>query len=528
MKPLTCCMSAIVLLAASAAAYADAKSDAAARAKAVAPFVEAETAIVAHVDLTRVDLSAAVDFAARTTYPTPPPNEIAEAKKKEATKGLQGAIQAGAKEFYVVVTPGNQGWMPKVFAVVPMPAGADVASFREALHLPAGAGRVADGSLVFHADSVGQTRQFPDSRTQPVDKFQPVARPELVTAFETAGDSAVQVALIPPAYAPRVIEELLPQFPKELGGGPTTILTRGVCWAAAGIDLPPHPAIRLTIKSADAQAAEAIRAKLAEMMRLAGLYKEVRAVVPKYDEVAALLAPKVEGDRLVLALNEQNRGVERLLSLVTPPIEVARASAARMQSSNNLKMIALAMHNYATAYKHFPTPASFAKDGKPLLSWRVYILAFTDENSLFKQFHLDEPWDSPHNRTLIDKMPSIYRLPMSKTEKGRTNYLLPVGGGAGFEADKPTYFKDITDGTSNTIMTVEVDDDHAVIWTKPEDLQFEPKDPTRGLSRILNGGFNAGLFDGSVRFFDWPKDAKQIEILRYLFQRADRHPVQPW
>jgi len=89
MKPLTYCMSAIVLLVASAAAYADAKSDAAARAKAVAPFVEAETAIVAHVDLTRVDPSAAVDFAARTTYPTPPPNEIAEAKK-EATKGLQG------------------------------------------------------------------------------------------------------------------------------------------------------------------------------------------------------------------------------------------------------------------------------------------------------------------------------------------------------------------------------------------------------------------------------------------------------
>ena len=204
MKPLTCCMCAIVLLAASAAAYADAKSDAAARAKAVAPFVEAETAIVAHVDLTRVYPSAAVDFAARTTYPTPPPNEIAEAKK-EATKGLQGAIQAGVKEFYVVVTLDNQGWMPKMLAVVPMPAAADVASFREALHLPAGAGRVADGSLVFH---------FPDNRWQPVDKFQPVARPELVTAFETAGDSAVQVAIIPPAYAPRVIEELLPQFPK--------------------------------------------------------------------------------------------------------------------------------------------------------------------------------------------------------------------------------------------------------------------------------------------------------------------------
>jgi len=169
------------------------------------------------------------------------------------------------------------------------------------------------------------------------------------------------------------------------------------------------------------QAAEAIRAKLAEMMRLAGLCKEVRAVVPKYDEVAAMLAPKVEGDRLVLVLNEH--GVDKLLSLVTPPIEVARASAARVQSMNNLKMLALALHNYYNANKHFPLPASSSKDGKPLLSWRVYILPYLEQDSLFRQFHLDEPWDSPHNRTLIDKMPSIYRLPMSKTEKGeRTTF----------------------------------------------------------------------------------------------------------
>ena len=352
-------------------------------------------------------------------------------------------------------------------------------------------------------------------------------RPELAAAFEAAGDSAAQAALIPPAYAHRVIEELLPQFPKELGGGSTEILTRGVSWAAAGVDLPPRPAIRLTVKSANAQAAEALRAKLAEMLRQIGSYKEVRTIVPKFDEAATVLAPKVEGDRLVLALDQQNHGVEKLLSLVTPPIEVARARAARFESMNNLKQIGLAMHNYLAANHHFPSPASYNKDGKPLLSWRVCVLPYIDY-ALFKQFHLDEPWDSPHNRTLIDKMPSIYRLPMSRTEKGRTNYLLPVGGGAAFEADRPTYLKDITDGTSNTIMTVEVDDDHAVIWTKPEDLQFDPKDPTRGLGRFFEGGFNAGFCDGSVHFLTWPKDATQVETLRYLFQRADRHPVHPW
>ena len=77
-------------------------------------------------------------------------------------------------------------------------------------------------------------------------------------------------------------------------------------------------------------------------------------------------------------------------------------------------------------------------------------------------------------------------------------------------------------------MTVEVDDEHAAIWTKPEDLQFDPKDPTEGLGRFYKDGFNLGFCDGSVHYLTWPKDPKQIETLRYLFQRADRIPVYPW
>ncbi len=214
--------------------------------------------------------------------------------------------------------------------------------------------------------------------------------------------------------------------------------------------------------------------------------------------------------------------------MVTPPIEVMRASADANAVDEQSQADRPGDAQLLRGEQALPLPASFSKDGKPLLSWRVYILPYMEQDSLFKQFHLDEPWDSPHNRTLIDKMPSIYRMPMSKTEKGRTNYLLPVGGGAVFEADKPTKFKEITDGTSNTIMAVEADDDHAVIWTKPEDLQFDPKDPTKGLGRFYNGCLHVGFCDGSVHHMQWPKDPKQIEMLRYLFQRADRIPVQPW
>ena len=50
-------------------------------------------------------------------------------------------------------------------------------------------------------------------------RLRPITRPELTTAFETAGDTAIQAILLPPKYFRRVIEETMPQLPKEIGGG---------------------------------------------------------------------------------------------------------------------------------------------------------------------------------------------------------------------------------------------------------------------------------------------------------------------
>ena len=485
MKPLTCCMSAIVLLAAAASAYADAKSDAAARAKAVAPFVEAETAIVAHVDLTRVDPAAAVDLAVATSdYHTP--KEIAEIKD-EATKELQTAIRAGRQGVLLVVTLGmfgNRVWEPKVFVVVPLPPNVDAAAIRAACTFRPRQARLSRAR--WHSVLTTAPRRLANSG--------PATRPKLAAALEAASDAPMQVALIPPADALRVIEELLPQFPKELGGGPTTILTRGVSWAAAGVDLPPHPAIRLTIKSADAQAAEALCAKLADMMRLAGLFKEVRAAVPKYDGVAAVLAPKVEGDRLVLVLNVRHQGVDKLLSLVTPPIEAARTSAMRHRLTNNLKQIGLAMHNYADANKYFPSPASFGKDGKPLLSWRVYILACTWSTMPFSSSSIST---SPGTaRTIARSSTRCRRSTVSRCRRPRRAARTTSCRSATGPLLKPTsrrISKTSRMDSWNTIMVVAVDDEHAVIWTKPEDWSFDQKDPSKGLGRFFEGGFNAGI-----------------------------------
>ena len=74
----------------------------------------------------------------------------------------------------------------------------------------------------------------------------------------------------------------------------------------------------------------------------------------------------------------------------------------------------------------FPAHANYNESGKPLLSWRVHILPYLEAGHLYEQFHLDEPWDSEHNRQLIAKMPTSYLDPSSPkytAEMGHTHYL---------------------------------------------------------------------------------------------------------
>jgi RNA polymerase sigma-70 factor (ECF subfamily) len=197
--------------------------------------------------------------------------------------------------------------------------------------------------------------------------------------------------------------------------------------------------------------------------------------------------------------------------------EKAAEAANRIKSSNNLKQIALAMLNYESAYTRYPPAASVNADGKLLLSWRVQILPFIEQETLYKEFHLDEPWDSEHNKTLIEKMPAIYAGPGVKTkEKGMTFYQVLAGAGTAFDDPKGNKIASITDGTSNTLLVVEAGE--AVPWSKPVDLEYDAEKALPKLGGILKGGFNMALCDGSVLFVRKKFNEK---MLRLFITRAD-------
>ncbi len=189
-----------------------------------------------------------------------------------------------------------------------------------------------------------------------------------------------------------------------------------------------------------------------------------------------------------------------MVALLLPAVQSARTAAMRTQSTNNLKQILLAWHNHHDANGKFPPQAIRDGKGKALLSWRVAILPYIDQQALYNEFHLDEPWDSEHNRKLIEKMPAIYASPNPATAKpNQTYYQTFVGPMAIVEKGKDTQLADITDGTSNTIAVAEAG--KPVIWTRPDDIPFDPEKPLPKLGGPgFPGGFNAAFADGSVRF----------------------------
>jgi prepilin-type processing-associated H-X9-DG protein len=202
-----------------------------------------------------------------------------------------------------------------------------------------------------------------------------------------------------------------------------------------------------------------------------------------------------------------------LVALLLPAVQAAREAARRSQSVNNMKQIGLAMHNYHDAYKRFPARAGFDDGGKPLLSWRVQVLPFIGQQPLYEQFHLDEPWDSEHNKTLIPLMPQVYRNPSSGPDPSLATYVVPTGEGTIFDGQEGTKLAEITDGTSATVMVIEVDPDAAVTWTKPDDWEYHADNPLAGLGNAHPGGFNVLLADGSVHFISAAVDKTMFRAL---------------
>ncbi|QDU50790.1 DUF1559 family PulG-like putative transporter [Gimesia panareensis] len=165
---------------------------------------------------------------------------------------------------------------------------------------------------------------------------------------------------------------------------------------------------------------------------------------------------------------------------------------------DRMKKIGLAFHNYHDSFTRFPYADAHLVDGKPNLSWRVHLLPFLGEQELYHKFKLDEPWDSPHNKALLDQMPDVYQT-QGATQPGSTSVMTFIGKGTPFNGGKGPQMRNFTDGASNVILAVKAGPDKAVPWTKPVDLPFNPGNPISALGQATDGKFLCFMGDGALK-----------------------------
>lgn len=218
------------------------------------------------------------------------------------------------------------------------------------------------------------------------------------------------------------------------------------------------------------------------------------------------------------------------LFAIQPCIKNVRVDTEFSYSANNIKQIGLAIRAYCEAKGRLPPASVCDADGRPLYSWRVVILPYLEQEQLYKQFHLDEPWDSPHNLQLAESMPRCYMN--HKEDIPLTRYQAFVGPHTAFERSGLT-FADFPDGLKNTMLVAEAED--PVPWTKPADLSYHPDQPLPKLKGPYSKpiyflcrdvgshpGFLACFADGSCRFI---RSSTGEQTLRALITRNGGEPL---
>ena len=188
---------------------------------------------------------------------------------------------------------------------------------------------------------------------------------------------------------------------------------------------------------------------------------------------------------------------------VTPPVvNLKRNAVARTGTGSKLGEVYKALELYANDNNgKYPPPHTKSAQGSPLLSWRVLILPYIEQQNLFNKFNQNEPWDGPTNKPLLSFMPKMY-LSSGNYDVNtafKTTFLAPVAKETIFSPAGGVTKNSVSDGLSNTILIADVDDDFATEWTRPVDLNVNPQNPALGLTNSNPAGFMALFGDGSVK-----------------------------
>lgn len=493
-------------------------------------FLTDSTLLVARLDLDKAKLPEAIRAIQGSSANG---RQLVERLRKWRTNSFLPLLSdAGVRRFYLVsdIMDLQQG---PGFLVLPVPGPdgeAKAAQLAESLQR-----YIADHSLAMLNDPNFRTVQALGSQVfighrqmlKRLEHAETAARADVSKRLAADSDAALDVWLVPTAEYRELVAEFPIPFPPQVADTWDEVCDRFE-WVGLHLSLVPRLTLRAEIAAADETSAKKWNELLVGLRDLLDRQRKERvqrAGAPGRTNYQALVAQS-----LAEASVERSGAIVQAAATIESPQESTGVLASTLEAiasvlektpdiaaSNQLKHLAIAMHNFHQDYRSFPPSASFDDNGKPLLSWRVHVLPYLGEEaySLYKQFRLDEPWNSPHNKALIAKMPKVFQDPSGKVkEPGMTRIVVPIGEGFIFDgSESGVRLRDIRDGTSNTIMMIEAVPESAVIWTRPVDLVIDPRNPLKGVVAEGESHFQALAGDGAVHRIPSTIDKKKFMAL---------------
>ncbi|MFO0959560.1 MAG: DUF1559 domain-containing protein [Isosphaeraceae bacterium] len=202
-----------------------------------------------------------------------------------------------------------------------------------------------------------------------------------------------------------------------------------------------------------------------------------------------------------------------LFALLLPSLLIPGDGVPRpIVCKNNLKNIAIALQGYRDRYGAFPPAYTVDADGKPLHSWRTLILPYLDNAPLYEDIDLKKPWDDEVNARFLETPIGIYRCPnLGASGRNKTTYLAITAPDGWAQPGKRRRIEEFTDGLSETLLVIEVDEASAVPWGAPIDA-----DTATILGRGPNpphGRIHAVFADGSVKSLNPGLSAETLRAL---------------
>ena len=449
--------------------------------KSAAPLINNEVAAVGFIDLSAIEDIVTV-FGLEL-----------EALRRHATirtglEQLQILREVGVDRVYWLHNVEDMLAVPTI--VIPWTGGSDVPS----LLAPDVAKRIQPFPLLDYRPLVRGDAIILGTRSA-IDRMDAVAagaRPDLTLRLAELSDKKLAMILAPGKDTRRVIRESFPRLPQPFESISGTLLADQLDYLLLTVDPDNEPRFEMRAVASDSQSAQAV-ADIVERATqwLAARPRQNNALVKLLSVALNSVDHKVTNRHYSLQISNAQTSME-LRELLSALVARAAIKTDRRDRLHRLRQLCLAIVHYESTNSTFPPAANVDAAGQPLLSWRVHVLPYLGEVELYREFHLDEPWDSPHNRQLIDRMPKVFE-PASKP--GHTRFLGAAGEGLFFDASRARKIREFRDGVSKTINLVEVNDESAVIWTQPGDWQVDLSQPYSGLAKDDEGMFVASAVD---------------------------------